>query len=421
MLRGATSDAIARIPGYRLLELLAGGGMGRVYRGEHARTGLAVAVKVIDAETARIGSGGARLFNEARLLARINHPNVVTVYDCGRLEDGSFYQVMELVSGQELTALLRRRATFSAVELLPFVRQVALALHAAHGAGVVHRDLKPQNIVVTSEQPLSIKVLDFGIAFDLEEGSSELVDPQQVLGTPLFISPEQLRAPEKIGPATDIYSLGVLLYWMLAGRPPFAGDTLMQLLAAHLMQQPPPLLDVAPAVSPAIAHLVHRCLEKAPEARPAGALALAREFADAVLDGARSATAAHVLNQAPGWAAYAQLAKTELAEDFDEEPTVASDPPIWRQSFDDDWLLSAEFSAPTIVQPGAPNEGYADAGYADEPTVVDRTEAEIWGTGLSAPTSIDLELHMANTLILRRSRSRTRRWLRRLIPWHAAA
>ena len=176
------------------------------------------------------------------------------------------------------------RRRFTPLEVLPFVQQICSALQAAHDRAVVHRDLKPENIFVLHGRPLAIKILDFGIA--------KLLDPDEFLnltatgvaiGTPLFIAPEQAMGNKhSIGPQTDLYSLGVMLYAMLCGSPPFRCEGIGVLLAMHIQDPPPPLRGRAPDVPAAVADLVHRCLEKEPSHRPQSAAALARDFEGAL-------------------------------------------------------------------------------------------------------------------------------------------
>jgi serine/threonine-protein kinase len=267
---------------YRILDLLGRGGMGTVYRAETRHGARPVAIKVIAPHIADKPRVAARFEAEARVVARIHHPNVIRIFDYGLLSDGTLFHVMELLDGFELDKLLKHRLT--AEDLYPYVEQLCLGLQAAHDQGVVHRDLKPENIYITGQQPLSLKILDFGIAKLLDPGDwVDLTVTGMVLGTPMFIAPEQaLGAKESIGPATDLYSLGVILYWMLCGGPPFETEALGLMLAMHIKDPPPPLLERQPDLPPAVAALVHRCLEKEPARRPASARALARAFREAV-------------------------------------------------------------------------------------------------------------------------------------------
>jgi serine/threonine protein kinase len=270
------------IADYQLLEVLGRGGMGTVYLAEGIRrnAGHRVAIKVLSSQFAQHAVVAARFEAEAHTITRIDHPNIIRVYDFGALEDGTLYHVLELAEGQELSKLLEERPAFSAQEAAPFVDQICRGLQAAHDSGVVHRDLKPENIIVLREQPLSLKILDFGIAKLLDPGDwVKLTATGMVLGTPLFIAPEQaLGDLPRIGPQTDIYSLGVVLYTMLAGDPPFYDTSPGLLLARHIKDPAPSLLERQPGLSPAVAQVVHRCLEKDPQRRYRSALELCEAY-----------------------------------------------------------------------------------------------------------------------------------------------
>jgi serine/threonine-protein kinase len=192
------------------------------------------------------------------------------------------YQVTEMLHGELLTHLLERRGLpLSAEETVPIVLQICAGLQAAHDRSVVHRDIKPDNIFVVQEDPLQLKLLDFGVA-RLLDTDRELTAEGIMLGTPRFASPEQAMGLRRnVDPRTDVYSLGVLAYFMLCGEPPFVGD-IAALLAGHAEQPPPPLAARAPQVPQPVARVVHWCLEKQAEQRPPSARALANAFAGAV-------------------------------------------------------------------------------------------------------------------------------------------
>ncbi len=199
-----------QIGNYQIKELIGQGGMGSVYLGEHPRIGRKVAVKVMSSAITQVPQAAERFEAEARLITRIEHPNIIAIFDFGTLDDGSLYYVMEVLKGQELAGVIRDRGKMTAEEIAPYLEQICAALQAAHDQGVVHRDLKPENIFVLDRDPLRIKILDFGIAKLLEtEGEVGLTQTGMVMGTPLFIAPEQAAGePGRIGPHTDLYSLG---------------------------------------------------------------------------------------------------------------------------------------------------------------------------------------------------------------------
>jgi len=293
------------IGNYEVKGLLGEGGMGQVYLAENPRIGRKVAIKVLSQHVAADTSFLDRFQAEARAVTRIDHPNVIDIYDFGSLEDGRLYYVMELLRGQELKAVLSARGAMTAAETLPYVAQICAALQAAHDQGVVHRDLKPENIFVTGQDPLRIKVLDFGIAKMLEaDEDSMATNTGVIMGTPRYISPEQAAGkPDLISTRTDLYSLGVIIYQFLCGEVPFQEEMPVLILAHHLKDPPPPLRDNNPDVTPAVAAIVHKCLEKAPEDRPASARELAEAFAMAA-DGNLKAlsTARSVASSSISWA-----------------------------------------------------------------------------------------------------------------------
>lgn len=272
------------IPGYALHETLGDGGTGRVYHAEHEDTGLEVAIKVLDEGLARDQAAAKRFVREAKLLSGINHPNVVTLYELGYLPDGRPYQVMEYLRGEDLSRLMARRDRFAAEELVPYVQQICLGLHVAHERGVVHRDLKPENIVLLSTTPLQIKLIDFGAAKPM--GGDSLTRENLIVGTPHFVAPEQLRGAP-IDRRVDIYALGVLLYWMLAGHAPFRQESARGMLQAHLRERPTNLSMICPELLPDIAWLVHRCLEKRPDERPPTASIVAGFYLQALTSAGR--------------------------------------------------------------------------------------------------------------------------------------
>jgi serine/threonine-protein kinase len=262
-----------RIGMYRILRKIGAGGMGAVYEGLNESIERRVAIKVLhpryshDPETAR------RFVNEARAVNRIEHQGVVQISDHGHLDDGSAYIVMELLQGESLGARLRRSGALPAGECIDLGAQIAETLTAAHAKQIVHRDLKPDNIMVVPDRQMMagerIKVLDFGIA-KLTEGDRASAGTQTntMLGTPYYMSPEQARGSGKVDDKTDVYSLGVILFEILAGKPLFEGEGAGELIMKHMSQQPPDLAEKAPGCPPELVRLVHRLLEKDRAARP---------------------------------------------------------------------------------------------------------------------------------------------------------
>jgi hypothetical protein len=272
---------------YRLDERIAVGGMGEVWRGEDTVLGRPVAVKCLKPEYADDAEFRARFRNEARHAAGLSHPGIASVYDYGEQVDPekAAWLVLELVDGEPLSALLHRTGRLPVDQALDVVGQAALGLQAAHEAGVVHRDVKPGNLLVRPDG--AVKVTDFGIAWAAD--AVPLTQTGTVVGTAYYLSPEQ-AAGKPVTPASDVYSLGVVAYECLAGTRPFPGNNPLAVAQAHLQQPPPPL----PAdVPPAVAALVLRALEKDPARRPACAADLAREAFS--LRAATAATSPHTM------------------------------------------------------------------------------------------------------------------------------
>jgi len=274
------------IGNYTVTKLLGRGGMGAVYLAENNKISLQVAIKVLGEMVVVNQQLRERFQAEASAIARINHPNVIKIFDFGCTDDGTLYYVMEKLEGREFKEIQLASGQMSAKQIMPFLEQICAGLQAAHDQGVIHRDLKPENIFVLDTQPLSLKVLDFGIAKVMQGGQEEgagLTSTGMVMGTPLYISPEQAAGrPDEICAQTDIYSLGVMVYQMLAGVPPFTADSTPQLLTKHILEVPPPLLTVNPGVSPAVAEVVERCMEKSPADRLGSPLELLQALSSAL-------------------------------------------------------------------------------------------------------------------------------------------
>ncbi|HEV8548086.1 MAG TPA: serine/threonine-protein kinase [Polyangiaceae bacterium] len=258
---------------YKILGFIGAGGMGAVYRAEHVHMRKTVALKLLHKEFLGVDEVVARFEREAIAAARIEHPNVVAASDFGKLEDGSFYLVLEFVAGTSLRALIEKNGALPLARTLRIAQQTVQALGAAHAAGVVHRDLKPDNVmlVATSDGTDRVKVLDFGIARiaqpDPKRDSTKLTQVGMVMGTVAYMSPEQATG-QAVDERTDLYSLGIMLYEMIAGRVPFDAELPSQVLARQLVEEPPPLPVSTP---PALARLVLDLMQKKPEDRPATA------------------------------------------------------------------------------------------------------------------------------------------------------
>jgi serine/threonine protein kinase len=256
---------------YRVGALLGAGGMGEVWAARDLLLDRPVAVKVLGAALAGDGRAAERLRREARAAARLDHPNIARMLDLGE-HDGRPYLAMELLEGESLAARIDRAAPMPPAEAARVVAAVADALQAAHSAGVVHRDVKPGNVFLTSGG--EVKVLDFGIASAAGEADLTTGD---LLGTAAYLAPERaLGRPAT--PAADLYSLGVVLYQLLAGRRPFQGGSDIELAMAHVTARPVPLALVAPSTPPSLVAACEHALAKDPAARPPSAAAFARRL-----------------------------------------------------------------------------------------------------------------------------------------------
>jgi serine/threonine protein kinase len=271
--RVSSASATSLTPGtmvgeYELGEQIGEGAMGTVYQAVQPLIGKQCAIKVLKLELCANQASLDRFVQEAQAVNKIGHPNIVDVFSLGELEDGRAYFVMELLRGEDLKSRLARGpvAIADACEILD---GIARALEAAHGKDIVHRDLKPDNVYLhrVEDGPLMVKLLDFGIAKLVRSTpGAEKTQTGNMLGTPRYISPESARGVH-IDHRADIYSLGALAYEMLAGRPPFQGDTAMDLVVAHMNEPPPPLSQFA-KVPKALEQVVMRMLEKDPANRP---------------------------------------------------------------------------------------------------------------------------------------------------------
>jgi serine/threonine protein kinase len=267
---------------YRIDERLSGGGMGTVYRGTHVLMDKTVAIKVLRSSLAADEKIVARFSREARAASRISHPHALSVTDFGEAENGVVFLVMEYLDGKTLKEIIREDGPMQLPRAVEILRQVGGALNAAHCEGVVHRDLKSDNIMLLSSSGTDYaKVLDFGIAKIKEpEGSYDpgLTAPEMVIGTPQYMSPEQCSQSPDIDARSDIYSLGVILYEMLVGHVPFTGGSPTAIMLRHLQEPAPLVLAERSDVPEAIGGVVARALEKWPEDRYATVAELVEDF-----------------------------------------------------------------------------------------------------------------------------------------------
>jgi serine/threonine-protein kinase len=278
-----------------LLERIGSGGMGEVYAAEHTALGKAVVIKVLHRQLADQPGLSDRVRLEAQVLARLTSPHLVDVIDLGRSHDGRPYMVMERLVGRTLRDEVRERGPLPVREALEYARQMLVGLAAAHAAGIVHRDVKPQNVFLCEPAAAggarTIKVLDFGIAKLLEGALGTLAPPAVPtqegvsIGTPEYFSPEQARGT-KVDPRSDVYSVGAVLYLLLTGRAPFQHRRgVAELVRAHAREEPDPPSTHRRGLARSIDRLVLEALAKDPEVRPKSALALAADIQEILRDG----------------------------------------------------------------------------------------------------------------------------------------
>ncbi|HEX3765812.1 MAG TPA: serine/threonine-protein kinase, partial [Kofleriaceae bacterium] len=269
---GELDDLVGREAfGYLIRRKLAEGGMGVVYEGVHTRLGRLGAIKVLRSEFCRSEEVVERFHQEARAVNAIRHENIVDIYDFGRDAHGRVCFVMEYLDGEPLSGRIRRGA-LAWVEAFPILDQTLRALQAAHDKGFVHRDLKPDNIWLRYvDGRVQVKLLDFGIAklVGVDSPRDKLTQTGSIIGTPHYMSPEQINGSKAIDRRSDLYSLGVIAYEMFAGVTPFVGDTLQAIMMGHLFAEPPRLTDLPAGlgVPAAITDVINRMLVKDPAGR----------------------------------------------------------------------------------------------------------------------------------------------------------
>ena len=267
---------------YRLASLIGEGGMGRVYRAVQPVIGSRVAIKILSDQCARSPDLLERFFAEARAVNLIRHESIVSVLDMAKLDDGRPYIVMEFIEGQTLGQIVRAGGPTPLGGLVQCMGEVLSALAAAHAIGIVHRDLKPDNVLITVEG--HAKVLDFGIA-KLGRGLANQLSPRTatgaLLGTPAYMSPEQITGAANVDARTDVYAAGVVLFEAATGRTPFRGEALFDLMRAHLEQPPPSPRLYRGDLPPTFEHVILTALAKDPAHRFQSATAMAQALGHA--------------------------------------------------------------------------------------------------------------------------------------------
>jgi serine/threonine-protein kinase len=270
---------------YRIERLLGRGGMGAVFAAHHSLLQQRVALKVMLAEHASSTEAVTRFLNEARAAARIEGEHVARVLDLGQLEDGSPFIALELLEGSDLAGVLRTRGALPATEVVDYVLQALEALAQAHALGIVHRDLKPANLFLARRRDGTdiVKVLDFGISKVADAltgaGSNPQTHTSSLLGSPGYMAPEQLRSAKTVDARADIWAVGVILYQLLCGRPPFEGETMTEVLVAILEQPVVPPRTWRPDIPPGLESVVMGCLSRDLNARIPNVVVLAEALA----------------------------------------------------------------------------------------------------------------------------------------------
>ena len=343
---------------YRVLEKIGEGGMGEVYRAHDLRLERDVAVKVLPSHLIDDAAALARFERESKAVAALSHPNILGIFDVGS-EGGIAYAVTELVEGKTLRAQLED-GRLPVRKAIDYAAQIAQGLAAAHEKGITHRDLKPENVIVTPDG--RVKILDFGLAkqepspafanCDDAPTTGRLTNPGVVMGTVAYMAPEQARG-QAVDPRADIFSLGAVLYEMLAGRSAFQRDTPTDTMVAILKEDPPELATTDPKISPALARLVEHCLEKNPAARYQSArdMAFALEALAGSASGVSGATAAAPvpLRRWPRRLAAAAVVLAALAagvlagRGLTDRPTAPGEIGFEPKTFDPQFISNARF------------------------------------------------------------------------------
>jgi serine/threonine-protein kinase len=261
---------------YTLERKIGAGGMGEVYRARHALLRRPTAIKLIagDVSEAQVH----RFEQEVQLTASLTHPNTISIYDFGHTPDGTFYYAMELLDGLTLQEVVERDGAQPPSRVIHILLQVCAALAEAHAAGLIHRDIKPANIFLCRLGGIAdvVKVLDFGLVKQLTSDATIMHSNLNTLvGTPLYLSPESITAPEQLDARSDLYALGAVAYFLLSGTPMFSARSVVEICSMHLHTEPQPLSQRAASVPADLERIVHDCLAKRPQDRPSDAPALA--------------------------------------------------------------------------------------------------------------------------------------------------
>jgi eukaryotic-like serine/threonine-protein kinase len=384
---------------YRIQRKLGAGGMADVYLAEDQELGRRVAIKILNGRHANDDQFIERFRREAKNAAALNHPNIVSIYDRGEAED-TYYIAMEFLDGRTLKELIVGRGAAPINVAVEYARQILSALRFAHRHGIVHRDIKPHNVLVDGEG--RVKVTDFGIA---RAGTSQMTETGSIVGTAQYLSPEQARGGE-VDPRSDLYSLGIVLYELLTGKTPFDGETPVEIAMKHLSNAPKPPSALRPDVPPELDMVVLRALAKNPDDRYQSADEMEADL-DRVARGARvsaatvdtatqvlrrpppaaaaeSATAATMIATAPPPPPPTRVAPVPVAEEEVHEERGGPERPIWP------WLVAAAFVIAAAIAGFFVWQELSGSGKAQEPVVnyvnepVARAKAQINAAHLHA-------------------------------------
>jgi serine/threonine-protein kinase len=323
---------------YRIDRVLGRGGIGVVVAAHHLRLRQTFAIKLLLPTAARRPNSSARMVREARAVAALKSEHVARVFDVDVLADGSPYIVMEYLEGQTLATRLESRGPLEVPVAVDYMLQACEALAEAHALGIVHRDLKPANLflVANAGRRNELRVLDFGIskALDADIRGTALVDTDShaFMGSPPYVSPEQLLNPSDVDARTDIWSLGIVLYECLTARRPFHGDTLARLWDSILRDDMPPIAEDGRSITPALERILRRCLEKAPATRYSSVLELSRDLVEQGPPHARSSLQVVEVASAAPTASETLLELTENGEEQAPSPPegTATETPVTR-------------------------------------------------------------------------------------------
>jgi eukaryotic-like serine/threonine-protein kinase len=258
---------------YTLLEKLGQGGMGSVYLAEHAMLRRRTAIKLLLPERA-LAANLTRFEREAQLTSLLTHPNIVSIYDYGRTADGVFYYAMEYVDGVSLQTLVEDYGPQPAARVIHILRQLACALDEAHRAGLIHRDVKPANVLISDPGNATdrVKVLDFGLVKSTDSEGVAVTQSSSITGTPAYMAPEMILSPTEVDARVDIYGLGAVGYYLLTAKTVFEGSSMLELCSHHIHTRPTPPSERGVELPPELDALILACLAKTPEQRPSSAV-----------------------------------------------------------------------------------------------------------------------------------------------------